>query len=259
MTVAIRGLMRHIWVNVDPPSILDSLEKEAAIKLLVGFAISMKYYLREEGIEHEDLKPYISNIVTAIPAFEQLIEQEDKVIEKKKNPRIDIKLFKNKIVGASAAKLLLYDLNILVDSLSGCERILRTPIPLAYAVHISQTVWLYCISLSFQLVSTLHYTTLPIVLIASIILFGIEAIGEEIENPFGYDYNDLDLDGFCNDIKEEVETFTKYPRPTVEDWEHETTSIIDIKEKILSHSCNNIFDIISDVTATHDEIDPNPN
>ncbi|CAG8780903.1 21127_t:CDS:2, partial [Racocetra persica] len=239
------------------------------------------------GIEHEDLRPYISNIITVIPAFEQLIEQEDKVIEKekKKNPRIDIKIFKwikkrvfkpknqehiqnynlplaisicitsyvskqvrNKIVGSSAAKILFINLNILVDSLSGCERILRTPIPLAYAVHITQTVWLYCITLSFQLVSTLHYTTIPIVFIASIILFGIEAIGEEIENPFGYDYNDLDLD--------EVEQITKYPRPKAEDWDHETNSMIDLKEKILSNSySSNIFDMVLDITATHDDLE----
>jgi ion channel-forming bestrophin family protein len=35
---------------------------------------------------------------------------------------------------------------------------------------------------------------------------GIEDIGVEIENPFGYDPNDLPLDKFCQDLQAEIET-----------------------------------------------------
>lgn len=37
----------------------------------------------------------------------------------------------------------------------------------------------------------------------------IESIGTEIEQPFGYDYNDLRLGAFCNDIKEELKQMVK--------------------------------------------------
>jgi len=37
-------------------------------------------------------------------------------------------------------------------------------------------------------------------LIASFIYLGFLAAGEEIEQPFGYDENDLDLDLFCRAI-----------------------------------------------------------
>ncbi|CAG8518714.1 16611_t:CDS:2 [Cetraspora pellucida] len=296
MKVALRGLTRHIWINVDPKSTKDSLEKETAINLLIGFAFSVKHYLREEGIEYDDLKPFISNIGnigTVIPESEPLEEQEDKVLEKdkKKNPKIEIKTFKwiinklfktkkqrqpiknynlpltitfyltsyvdkqfnNKIIDQPTTQVLFNNLNALIDCLSGFERILRTPIPMAYAIHLSQTVWIYCISLSFQLVSLIHYVTIPAVLISSIILFGIEAIGEEIENPFGYDHNDLDLDGLCENIKEEIETITKHSRPTGENWVYDhTTSMIEIKEKLSRNSYGSTLD----GTLYEDEISP---
>jgi putative membrane protein len=41
----------------------------------------------------------------------------------------------------------------------------------------------------------------------SFTLFGIEEIGLEIENPFGYDANDLPLDNLCDIIKTDIEDF----------------------------------------------------
>jgi putative membrane protein len=41
--------------------------------------------------------------------------------------------------------------------------------------------------------------------IMSFTLFGIEEIGREIENPFGYDQNDLQLDSICKTMKRNIE------------------------------------------------------
>lgn len=86
------------------------------------------------------------------------------------------------------------------DSLTGLERILTTPLPFVYAVHIRHTVWVYLFFLPFQLISLFGYYTIPGVAIAAFIYLGFVAAGEEIEQPFGYDDNDLDLDLFCNSI-----------------------------------------------------------
>jgi len=106
----------------------------------------------------------------------------------------------------------------LTDCLTHFERILRSPIPVAYAIHLSQTVWIYCLSLPFQFVAPLGWATIPLVFIASFVLLGIEKIGGEIENPFGYDENDLDLEDFCNLIVRELDTITANPPPSVDDW-----------------------------------------
>ncbi|KIY65215.1 UPF0187-domain-containing protein [Cylindrobasidium torrendii FP15055 ss-10] len=88
----------------------------------------------------------------------------------------------------------------LEDSLSALERILTTPLPFVYSVHIRHTVWLYLFFLPFQLVGDFGWYAVPGVCIASFIYLGFLAAGEEIEQPFGYDENDLDLDLFCQAI-----------------------------------------------------------
>ncbi|KAI9295881.1 UPF0187-domain-containing protein [Neoconidiobolus thromboides FSU 785] len=94
-------------------------------------------------------------------------------------------------------------LTSLVDSLSGLERIMRTPIPLAYLIHLKQAVTLYLLFLPFTL-TELKYYAVPIISIVAFTLYGIDAIGQEIENPFGYDANDLPLDAITNEIGNEV-------------------------------------------------------
>ncbi|KAH9846765.1 Bestrophin, RFP-TM, chloride channel-domain-containing protein [Lenzites betulinus] len=85
------------------------------------------------------------------------------------------------------------------DSLCTLERILTTPLPFVYSVHI-RTVWIYLFFLPFQLVDLFGWYAIPGVGIAAFIYLGLIAAGEEIEQPFGYDENDLDLDFFCRAI-----------------------------------------------------------
>ncbi|CAG8493621.1 19017_t:CDS:10 [Cetraspora pellucida] len=86
-----------------------------------------------------------------------------------------------------------------IDILGNLERISNTPVPLAYRVHLKQAVTLYVWLLPFTLVELLGWLTIPVILVISFILFGVEAIGSEIEDPFGYDVNDLPLDDYCKD------------------------------------------------------------
>ncbi|KAJ1981583.1 hypothetical protein H4R33_005224 [Dimargaris cristalligena] len=97
------------------------------------------------------------------------------------------------------------------DSFTNLERILLTPIPLAYRVHLKQSLYLYCFLLPFTLID-LHYLMIPLVTAVAFMLFGIDGIGREIENPFGYDLNDLPLDRICEDLREEIEyVINTYP------------------------------------------------
>lgn len=86
------------------------------------------------------------------------------------------------------------------ESLSSLEKILTTPLPFVYSAHIRHTVWIYLFFLPFQLVGEFGWSTIPGVGIAAFIYLGFLAAGEEIEQPFGYDSNDLDLDLFTGQI-----------------------------------------------------------
>ncbi|MBN2496921.1 MAG: hypothetical protein JXR96_20185 [Deltaproteobacteria bacterium] len=92
------------------------------------------------------------------------------------------------------------DLSELIDCLGGCERILKTPLPLAYVLHIKRFLGLFCLVLPVGLVDALGWWTVPSMLFIAYSFFGIEEIGIEIEDPFGRDPNDLPLDEICQTI-----------------------------------------------------------
>ncbi|KAK6347374.1 hypothetical protein TWF718_005213 [Orbilia javanica] len=99
------------------------------------------------------------------------------------------------------------------DALTNCERISQTPLPIAYNIVISQITWLYVLFLPFQLVATLKWITIPGTLIAAYIILGFAAIGREIEDPFGDDVNDLNLDLYCENLSIELDMIMSVPPP----------------------------------------------
>jgi putative membrane protein len=89
----------------------------------------------------------------------------------------------------------------LIDYKGACERIHKTPLPFAYVVHLRRAIILYCLTLPFALIEAFGWTTIIDTLIIAYILFGIEEIGVEIEDPFGEDENDLPLEQICQTIE----------------------------------------------------------
>ncbi len=98
------------------------------------------------------------------------------------------------------------NLTSFVDAYGGCERILRTPIPFAYAQHIKAFLSLFCFTVPFALVDSLHQYTPVAAAVIAYGLFGIEEIGVEIEDPFGTDPNDLPLDAIGERIAEDAKS-----------------------------------------------------
>ncbi|RKF62188.1 UPF0187 protein alr2987 [Erysiphe neolycopersici] len=93
----------------------------------------------------------------------------------------------------------------LTDVQTQADRILSTPLPLGYNILISQLVFLYTYLLPFQLEDKLGWITVPATLAASYIIIGIAAIGNELENPFGNDVNDLPLDNYCHELRQDLD------------------------------------------------------
>lgn len=114
--------------------------------------------------------------------------------------------------------LALANLASLNEVLAGCERVLNTPLPVAYSIAISQITWVYVLALPFQLWDALRWVTIPGTVIGAYIILGIAAIGRQIEDPFGYDTNDLPLERFCNQIRAEVDVIASREPPRVEEF-----------------------------------------
>jgi putative membrane protein len=79
-------------------------------------------------------------------------------------------------------------------ALGSCERIANTPLPFTYSVILHRSVYLYCALLPFGLVDSIGLVTPLVVTFVSYTFFALEALSDEIENPFGMEANDLALD-----------------------------------------------------------------
>jgi len=92
----------------------------------------------------------------------------------------------------------------LLDILGACERIKKTPIPFSYAVYMKIFITIYGVFLPIVLVNTLHLWAVLIVCLFFFALLGVELMGEEIEDPFGLDCNDLPTGSIAHTIKNNI-------------------------------------------------------
>ncbi|WP_035562300.1 bestrophin family protein [Hymenobacter sp. IS2118] len=92
----------------------------------------------------------------------------------------------------------------LLDVAGACERIKATPIPFSYSYFIKGFITVFILVMPFNLLDTYEYLTIPITMFGAYALLGVEMIGDEIEDPFGKDSNDLPLTQISNRIRANV-------------------------------------------------------
>ncbi|KAJ3195729.1 hypothetical protein HK101_011241 [Irineochytrium annulatum] len=119
----------------------------------------------------------------------------------------NVQALKEDTIPAAMYSSLHLQLNACVENITGMDRILSTRIPHAYGLHLRQVLTLYCLVLPFQIMQGMGWHTPGVMALIAFILFGIESLGLEIENPFGYDPNDLPLDRYCDVIRSEIEEY----------------------------------------------------
>ena len=106
-------------------------------------------------------------------------------------------------------------------ALGGCERIASTPLPFTYSVILHRSSYVYCIMLPFGLVDSIGWMMPLVVGFVSYTFFALEALSDEIEEPFGMMPNDLALDAIVSGIEAslremlgEVPAAARGPTPT---------------------------------------------
>ncbi|KAG9203469.1 hypothetical protein G6514_002836 [Epicoccum nigrum] len=228
----------------------DLLGKLTALNLLNAYACAIKHRLRfEPGIDYPDLKERIEYLDTFAKAAEVDIPKAQSYSKLKStgeflgvtfaesNPRKRIKRSKkplgnlpleilnhfsayvHSIINNETLKIGLYQNQAITgvvalnECLVGLDRVLNTPLPIAYSIAISQITWVYVMVLPFQLYASLGWITIPGTIFAAYIILGLSAIGREIENPFGHDVNDLPLEAFCEELEMDIDCITAQPAP----------------------------------------------
>lgn len=107
-------------------------------------------------------------------------------------------------------------LTTLMDVCGICERIKSTPIPFSYNLFIKLFIMIYVALLPFTIIIAYGYLTIPAVVLTSYVLIGLEMIGEEIEEPFGLERNDLPLHQLSQLIRVNVHDILQIDLPHVE-------------------------------------------
>ncbi|KAL2069330.1 hypothetical protein VTL71DRAFT_15668 [Oculimacula yallundae] len=234
----------------------DLLQKITAMNLILAYATALKHRLRFEPYAHyPDIAGLVSHLDTYAQAAhkEEHLAHKHKSIWKSlgehlglpfalSNPRKEMKR-SDKPLGNLPMEIMAYlsayvetvqnngqmkstvlggqvmnALAGMTDTAGNAERVLTTPLPIGYNILISQVVLLYVWLLPFQLVQSLEWITIPATVAAAYIILGIATIGDELENPFGNDVNDLPLDSYCAELGRELDTLMSTPAVRFEEF-----------------------------------------
>jgi putative membrane protein len=91
---------------------------------------------------------------------------------------------------------------LLIDYLGGCERILKTPMPLVYAIKARRFILTFLLLLPFSLIENLGFSAVFIFLLVAYPLLALDRIGIELQNPFATkSLSHLTLHTICDGIK----------------------------------------------------------
>jgi putative membrane protein len=176
----------------------DDYEKERTrfIRLLTALVHSLKHQLRHTD-PNTDLKRLLPN------------SEDDKLKTFVFKP---IMILKELSVWVNNAKIsgridsitqANFDLNLnkLSDIIGGCERIASTPIPYTYSILLHRTVYIYCFLLPFGFVESTVWVTPFVIVFIAYTFVALEAIADELEEPFGIQPNDLALEAMSEMIE----------------------------------------------------------
>ncbi|WP_254217332.1 bestrophin family protein [Synechococcus sp. CCY 9618] len=199
LVVNIRNLAQELQVGI--ANAASSSEKQAMIRLLSAFAIATRLHLR-----NEDMSDELKALITPIQAQQLEISKHRPLviifwIRHYLQTQLSLdNINDNQLTAANTM------LGSLVEGITGCERIITTPIPIAYRVFLKRLILIYCIGLPFRIVPDIAWWSIPMMAFISFLLLGVEEVGRELENPFGYHANDLPLDDICSAIINNVES-----------------------------------------------------
>lgn len=104
-------------------------------------------------------------------------------------------------------------LSSFLDVCGACERIRSTPISISYISFIRQSIMLYLLTLPWGLSHEFGNWTVLVVVMVSYFMLGIELLAETVEEPFGEDPDDLDLETICDGIERTVREITESIQP----------------------------------------------
>lgn len=183
-----------VWPPFEPGDLRTRM-----VYRLIAFAHAVRHHLRDSE-PLDELLDYLDQDETL-----ELKLAHSKPLYLLQRMAYDLRrCLESKLVNDYFAARLDSSVTSLTGVLTGCERIKNTPIPFTYNLLLHRTAYLYCFLLPFGLVDSIGFMTPFVVGIVSFTFFGLDALGDEIEEPFGVLPNDLALSSMCNTIERDL-------------------------------------------------------
>lgn len=175
----------------------EALPRSRVAHLIAGFAEALNRQLRGDAFRLRDL-PGFEDDEANPPHVPLYIAHRlyDVVAECKRAGRID------------DGVMWVLDANLrgLLDVCGGCERIRNTPLSRSYKLLLRTGLFLNVLAEPWLTIPEVGLWGVPVFLLVCFFLFGVELIDSSVEEPFGRDPEDLDLDRYCRTIREGVES-----------------------------------------------------
>ena len=183
-----RSLSRQVVSYIDAQAKGGKRAQKRMIYLTIAFNHALRHQLRKSDPWHD---------------IEKYLEVKDLVMLRQSHNIPDALLrLMGKKLGTCRDKNLLSE--FLIQSLdehitamsevqAACERIQSTPIPFAYMLLVQRTAYLYCFIFPFGIVASQGLVTPLFCAIVAYTFFGLDALSEELQTPFGLSANDLAL------------------------------------------------------------------
>lgn len=161
---------------------------------IIGFCYALKDHLRSDA-DIRKLKGYEDNqsAPTHLPSF--LVAQiYGELRELRRQTKIE----------GSDLIVIDQELSRFLDVCGACEKIQNTRLIGSYRTFARQCVILYLGTFPWGMVHDYGWWAIPLTAVVSYFMIGMETVAENVELPFGYDEDDLDLDGICRTIEKSV-------------------------------------------------------
>ncbi len=208
-----RTFARDVLMLVDATSQSSrpTTRQRELVHAVIGFVHAMRQHLREQH-EPAEYAPFLPADIRARieSALHRPVAVLDAIGERVRTA------WQGGAIDAYHVPVLVDDLQALTNQLGGCERIRNTPVPVSYTSLMHRIVAVYVFALPFGLVTTIGEFTPLVVLFTAYAFLGLDAIGDELENPFGLDANDLPLSALSRTIEinlREILGESELPRP----------------------------------------------
>jgi putative membrane protein len=191
-----RSLTRQVLSFIDDDNEHGRETQRTMVYLTIAFAHAVRHRLRGTP-PWADIDPFVASIHH--DRMHQAKNVPDHIMRLMGKHLGDIR--RQGLVSEQVIQNMDERLTSMTIVLAACERIHNTPLPFAYMLLVHRTTYLYCIMLPFGLVASLGWATPLVCAVIAYTFFGLDALSEELEEPFGLAANQLPLTALSRTIE----------------------------------------------------------